>query len=305
MNDWLAIGEAVLPIFGLVALGAILKRLPLLDDKGWTAIDRIVYWVLFPALLFGAVSRAAFAGLALAPMAAGMVATVLLVTFIVFLIAKQRGTSRAERASLVMGSIRFNTFLGVAIAEQFLGETGLALTALCIAVMVPTVNVISIWTLQRGTPGGGMGRTLAALATNPLIIACVLGAGANLLQVEPEPVLMTAVSILGDGALPLGLLAIGAGLAFETLRRASGLLLVGVVLKIAVQPAIGFALLWAIGLRGPELTVAAMWLALPAAPSSYVMARTLGGDAPLMAALLTVQLVVSMASLPLLIGLMG
>lgn len=305
MNDWIAIGEAVLPIFGLVALGGALRRLPLLDDKGWAAIDRIVYWVLFPTLLFGAVSRADFAGLDLGPMALGMVATVLFVTFIAFLLARQRGASRAARASLVMGSIRFNTFLGVAIAEQFLGETGLALTALCIAVMVPTVNVISIWTLQRGTPGGGMGRTLRALLTNPLIIACVLGGAFNLAATEPEPVLMTAVDILGDGALPLGLIAIGAGLAFETLRRESVLLGVGIVLKILVQPAIGFGLLWLIGLRGPELTVGVMWLALPAAPSSYVMARTLGGDAHLMAALLTLQLLISVATLPLLIGLLG
>lgn len=305
MNDWIAIGEAVLPIFGLVALGAVLKRLPLLDDKGWAAIDRIVYWVLFPALLFGAVSRADFGSLDPGPMALGMIATVLLVTFLAFLFARRQGAGRPARASLVMGAIRFNTFLGVAIAEQFLGETGLALTAICIAVMVPAVNVISIWALQRGTPGGGMGRTLGALLTNPLIIACLLGAAVNLAGGAPEPVLMTAIGMLGDGALPLGLIAIGAGLAFETLRRESTLLGAGIVLKMLVQPAIGFGLLRVAGLEGPELLIAVMWLALPAAPSSYVMARTLGGDAPLMATLLTVQLVLSAASLPILIGLLG
>ncbi len=305
MTEWLAIGEAVLPIFALIALGAILKQLPLLDAKGWAAMDRIVYWVFFPALLFASVARADIHEVDAIWMALAMVATVLIMTFGLFVIARARSVKRASRSSLVMGGVRFNTFLGVAVAEQMFGETGVTMAAICIAVMVPTVNVISVWTLQRGTPGGGMLRTFGALFRNPLILACLAGAAVNLSGFEAPPVLMTSVDLVGQASLPLGLIAVGAGLAFETLRRQSTLLFIGIVAKMLVQPLIGFGLLYATGLEGAAFVVALIWLALPAAPSSYVMARTLGGDAPLMAALLTSQVLVAVVTLPLLLGLIG
>ena len=137
---------------------------------------------------------------------------------------------------------------------------------------------------------------------NPLILACLFGAVVNLARVEPEPVLMTAVDLLGQASLPLGLIAVGAGLAFDTLRTHGRLLATGIVAKMLIQPALGFGFLLAAGLSAPTLVVALMWLALPAAPSSYVMARTLGGDAPLMAALLTAQVIAAVVTLPLLLG---
>lgn len=303
MQEWIAIGETVMPIFGLIALGVVLKQLPLLDSGGWAAVDRIVYWVFFPALLFASVARADFGGLATIRISVAMVVTVLVMTFLIFLLCRQLQVKRPARASLVMGGIRFNTFLGVALAEQLYGQVGITLAAICIGVMVPTVNVISVWTLQRGTPGGGMLKTIGSLFQNPLILACLAGGFLNLAGVEPEPVLMTGVDLLAQASLPLGLIAIGAGLAFETLRRQHALLLWGVGAKMFVQPAIGFGLLWLAGLQGAALVVPLIWLAQPAAPSSYVMARTLGGDAPLMAALLTMQVIVSVVTLPLLIGL--
>jgi hypothetical protein len=304
MNDWIATGEAVLPIFALIALGAVLKRLPLADAAGWAALDRLVYWVFFPALLFASVARADLEGTGLDRMAPAMIGTVLVMTALIFVLCRALGYGRAVRSSLVMGGIRFNTFLGVAVAEQAYGDLGVAAAALCVAIMVPAVNVISVWTLQRGTPGGGLPKTVGALFQNPLIIACVLGGVLNLSGFEPEPVVMTGIDLLGQAALPLGLVAIGAGLAFDTLGRAGGQLAIGTVAKMAVQPAVGFGLLWLSGLTGPLFAVALIWLALPAAPSSYVMARTLGGDAPLMAALLTVQVIVAAVTLPVLLGLL-
>lgn len=305
MEIFLTTGETVLPIFGLIVLGAVLKRLPLLDANGWAAIDRIVYWVFFPALLFASVARADLGGHELVPMAIGVAVTVTVMTALLFVLARVMDAPRAARSSLVMGGIRFNTFLGVAVAEQTFGASGVTLAAVCIAVLVPTVNVISIWTLQRGTPGGGLLRTLGSLLRNPLIIACVLGAMVNLSGAETPPVLMTGVDFLGQASLPLGLVAIGAGLAFDTLKKDQDLLIAGVVAKMVVQPALAFGILYLVGLGPVALVVSVMWLALPAAPSSYVMARTLGGDAPLMAALLTAQVIVSAISIPVLLGLVG
>jgi len=305
LDSFLATGEAVLPIFGLILLGVVLRRLPLIDAKGWEAMDRLVYWVFFPALLFASVARADLGGSGLAPLALGLAATVVVMTAIIFVAARLLDAPRAARSSLVMGGIRFNTFLGVAIAEQAFGSTGVTLAAVCIAVLVPTVNVISIWTLQRGTPGGGILRTLGELLRNPLIIACVLGGVVNLAGVEPEPVLMTGVDMLGQVSLPLGLIAVGAGLVFESLKKDQDLLAFGLVAKMLLQPAIGFALLYLAGLDPVALTVGVLWLALPAAPSSYVMARTLGGDAPLIAALLTVQVIAAVITLPIILGLLG
>lgn len=304
MDRFLATGEAVLPIFGLIVLGAVLRRLPLMDAKGWAGVDRIVYWVFFPALLFAAVARADLNSQLIAPMALGLAAVVVIMTFLLFILARVMDAPRAARSSLVMGGIRFNTFLGVAIAEQMFGALGVTLSAICIVVLVPMVNLISIWTLQRGTPGGGIFRTLGSLMRNPLLIACVAGLLVNLSGTEPYPVLMTGVDLLSQAALPLGLVAVGASLAFDTPRKDQDLLAAGVVAKMLVLPALAFGIFHLLDPGPAAMVVAVMWFALPAAPSSYDMARTLGGDAPLMAGLLTAQLVAAVITLPILLGLL-
>ncbi|MEC9345802.1 MAG: AEC family transporter [Pseudomonadota bacterium] len=297
----LTIALSTLPVVLLIALGTILKRLPLLTEPGWQAIDRIVYWVLFPALLFRAVATADFGSTDLKPVMAALVGTVLATSLLVVVLRRLWGTDGPGLASLVMGATRFNTFLGVAVAERLHGASGVALTALCIAVLVPVVNVVSVLALAIwGNAGGraGIAGFVRQVLTNPLILACLAGAAVRWTGVEVPGPLMGAIGIAGQASLALGLLAIGAGLDFAALGASLRPLLAGTVLKLAVQPAIGFALLTAAGVSGLPFAIALFWLALPAAPSSYVMARTMGGDARLMAGLLTAQLLVGLLTLP-------
>lgn len=298
------IALAALPVVLLIALGVLLKRLPLLTEQGWQAIDRIVYWVLFPALLFRAVATADFGGTALGPVAAALVGTVLATSTLVVLGRRLWGSDGPGLAALVMGATRFNTFLGVAVAERLYGQKGVALTALCVAVLVPVVNVVSVLALAIwGNAGGraGLAGFVRQVLTNPLILACAGGALVRWSGLQVPAPLMGAIGIAGQASLALGLLAIGAGLDFPALGARLRPLLAGTVLKLVVQPAIGFALLTLAGVSGLPFAIALFWLALPAAPSTYVMARTMGGDARLMAGLLTAQLLAGLLTLPVIL----
>jgi len=172
-----------------------------------------------------------------------------------------------------------------------------------VACLVPSVNLLSVFVLSRhGSAAALTWRGLARqVASNPLILACLLGAALNLAGLGLPPVLGPMMEVLSRAALPLGLLAVGAALDFSSLRGQQGLVAVAVGLKLVLLPGVTATLCWALEVQGAAAFVAIAFNALPTATSSYILARQLGGDARLMAAITTLQTFASMATLPLLI----
>jgi malonate transporter len=138
---------------------------------------------------------------------------------------------------------------------------------------------------------------------NPLILACALGILLNASGLGLPPILGPALEILGRGALPLGLLAVGAGLRFEGLAKERRTLAVTASLKLLIMPAAtALACHW-LGVTGTPAMVAVLYTALPPAPSAYILARQLGGDAGLMARLIAAHTLLSLATIPLVLAL--
>ena len=110
---------------------------------------------------------------------------------------------------------------------------------------------------------------------------------------------------LGRCSLALGLLVVGAGLHLEGLRRPKAAALIAVALKLAVMPLIAISLGHGFGLSGSNLAVVACCAAVPCASNSYVLARQMGGDAPLLAQILALQTALAVFTMPIFIALAG
>jgi predicted permease len=206
-------------------------------------------------------------------------------------------------SSVYQGTIRFNTYIGVAMSAALFGEAGLTAAAIVIAPLIPLVNVLSVSVLAKrsGDTGSHTVRPLLAIVRNPLILACVTGIALDLFNGGLPPGTATVVDILSRPALPLGLLAVGAGLHLHAAIGRPRLLFTTSGLKLVIMPALAFAAGWLNGLDPETLRALVLFAALPSATSAYILARQMGGDEKLMAALITVQHGLAMLTLPVVV----
>ena len=208
--------------------------------------------------------------------------------------------------SLLQGAVRFNTYLGIPLVVAFYGLETIALGALFIAFMVPFINVLCVWVLARYS-GGGITAAGAApeMIRNPLILACLAGIAVNASGLGLAAPLEKFFSLVGGAAPAVGLLCVGAGLDLVAARAGKIWVALSAVLKLVAMPliALGFAEL--LGVGGAAAKVLILFHALPTAPSAYILARQLGGDARLMAGILTAHTALAIVTLPLWISILG
>ncbi|MCR9218590.1 MAG: AEC family transporter [Alphaproteobacteria bacterium] len=299
---------ALAPIFLLIALGAALRRWALLPEDFWSGAEKLVYWGLFPCLLFRKAATAPLDELAVGPLMVVLLGAIAAAGAAVFALRPALRMAPQSFGSLFQGSIRMNTYVGFAVAAALAGEVGAALAAVAAAVMVPTVNALSIivlLTLHGGAAGAAARgpamwlQVLRGLVTHQLILAILLGLALNLAGLPIPPVLDGATEILAEAALPLALLTVGAGLKLGALAAGRGPLAAGLAVKLALCPAAAYGLAALLGVDGPTLLVAMIFAALPSSASGYHMARQMGGDAPLLAGLISAQTLLAAATLPL------
>ena len=294
---------AIAPIFLLIVLGYLLRRggIPSLDF--WNLNDKLVYWVLFPALLFYKMATMELSGDLLGEFAIAIYLG--LASAILFALAAGR-LLRLERplwTSVLQGCARHNTFIALAVAERVFGPEGLVIAALITALLIPVTNVsvVSLMVvLLRGSQKSGVfGAILRDLARNPLLIAVALGISVNLADPGDIPVLYDMARILGGAALPIVLLCVGANIRVRAMAAATLPVALSILGKMVVYPlALGGAAL-ALGFDQTTTLVIMIFGAVPTAAGAYNLARQMGGDAPAMAAIVTLQTALSFVTLPL------
>lgn len=297
-----AIALSLAPIFLLILLGTLLKARRFVPDDFWMPAERLTYFVTFPALLASNLARADLSGLPWPPIAGVMIGATVLAGALMLSLRRVVAADAAAFTSAFQGSIRPNTYVGLAGAAALYGTEGMTVTAICIAAVVPLVNLLAVTVLTRMVPGRAGPGPLAVVrgvVTNPLIAACAVGIAANVAGIGLPPVIGPLLEILGRAALPIGLLAVGAGLALESLKGATRPLVSCSAIKLLALPALAALGGWVFGLPAATTGVMVLYAALPCSASSYVLARHMGGDAPLMASIITVQTLVSMATIPL------
>ncbi|GAB6388618.1 AEC family transporter [Stutzerimonas marianensis] len=295
---------ALWPLFALIVAGYALRLRAFPSEAFWPGAERINYFILFPALLFSSLATAPLDNPAL-PQLAGAVMLGLGVAWIALLITKRlRGWSAARFGAITQGVLRFNTYLGLAAVGSLFGTEGLALAALMLALMVPTVNVMSVWALtaERGVSLRGL---LLPIMKNPLILACLAGALFNLAGLGLGGGIDRLLSLLAAASLPLGLLCVGAALKPQELGGEIPALGWNCAVRLLAVPLLAYGVAVALGLPAMETTILVLFFALPTAPTAYVLTRQLGGDSHLMAGIITLQTLLAAASLPLVLTLLN
>jgi malonate transporter and related proteins len=284
------------PDFAMIAAGFVMVRTQWLGRSFWEGAEKLVYFVLFPALLFAAISRsnlalgetASVVQIAVLTMLAGA-ASGLLTRFI-------PGMTRTDWASGVQCAFRFNTYIAFAVATRAAGSEGLALMAVTIGFTVPLANLLAVSFLANTFHPG---RLLKELSRNPLIIGTVAGLLANVLSLNPPEIIYNLLDRASSAALALGLLCVGAGLSFAGIQNATGRFQATAItgIKLLVLPAFAWGLCALFGVTGVQRDMAILFAAMPTATSSYILAVRMGGNGPLTAGLVSLSTLVSMATI--------
>ncbi len=285
----------LLPDFLLIACGFFICRYTPLNRTVWDAVERLVYYLLFPLLLFNAIVRVPLHLAEAAPLAVGVLATSICGIALALGIGRWPGVDARLHASGAQVAFRFNSFIALALAERLQGAQGLAAMALVIALCVPLCNVAAVWPLARHG-GHAFHRELLR---NPLIVSTVAGLIANLAGLQLPGVIATTVQRMGGAALPLGLMAAGAGLHLGGLKAAPGLAASLLTIRHAIVPIAGLAIALVLSLPAEQRQIVVIYAALPTASSAYVLAVRMGGNGGYVAGLVTISTLLGMLSIPL------
>ncbi len=295
----------LISVFLVVLLGLVLRRLKLVDDTAWSGMETSSYYVFFPALLIHTLMRADFANFALTGAAGAFMVAISLMLALAWLLQKPvqaaLGLSGPAYSSFYQAVTRWNAFIVLSVAEKLHGEAGAAMVAIGIGAMIVPINIVNVAAVAQmtGNAGGGY---LKRIVTNPLIISVLAGIALNASGLRlPEPAAL-ALEMIARLSLPLGLILVGAGLVLVMPRNAWAAIGLATFAKLLLAPAIFAACAWAFGLRGPELAMFTLCACGPTAMNGYLVARAMGGDAPLFAAMTTAQTAFCFVTLPLVLA---
>jgi malonate transporter and related proteins len=294
--------QLLIPDFSLIACGYLVCRHTALNRTVWQQVESLVYYFLFPVLLFHSIVKspldlAAASRLIAAGLLMGL-ASIALAYSLPHLPWLGRRIDAREHAGSAQVAFRFNSFVGLALADRLAGPQGLLLIAVLIGVCVPLFNVAAVWPMARH------GRTGLAreLIRNPLIIATLSGLAANLVGFSIPGWIEPAVSRIGAASLALGLMAAGAGMQFGALARARSLTVAVLSIRHFFTPLIAMALARLLRLDGNQTAVLLAFSALPTASSAYVLAARMGYNGAYVAGLVTLSTLLALLSLPFALG---
>ena len=298
----IATALSIAPIFLLIVTGYALRRGGIPSEEFWILNDRLVYFVLMPALFFVMIAQTDLSD----PNLFSFTATLYLGFFIAVgigaAVAVGLRYSGPQATSILQGASRFNTFVALAVAETLYGASALQLAVLAAAVLVPVVNLTAVGLMSVMLPKPGrpvVWNAARGLATNPLILAILAGAVVNWLGWAPIPVLHETLGVLGQAALPIMLLCVGASLKLRGLQADLLPMAIAAGIKLVLFPLVILGLAVAFGLDAIAAQVALIYAALPTGVAAYTLARQMGGDAALMASMITVQTLLAFALMPL------
>ncbi|MCZ2720066.1 AEC family transporter [Marinomonas sp. 15G1-11] len=297
----ISLSFTILPVFLLLVLGIVLSRYRFPSDSFWSGVDKLVYWVLFPSLLYTKTSEVDFSNPIVGSYATVFLSTIFIVCCCVLLVNYFFKSSPPTCTSMMQAGVRFNTFIALAVAEKLYGETGLLFATLGASILIPTINVLVVvyMVIKHGKEGVNLGSLIfKELFKNPLIISILLGVSVNLMGLSKVIPLYTITELLAQATLPLVLLAVGASLQFHEVKTAWKYIGFSTLIKMVIFPGVIIWLCLLLNVTGIMAAVAVIFGAVPTATSGYALARQLGGNAPLMAVLISFQTAISIFMLP-------
>jgi predicted permease len=297
----MTLSQLLIPLYVLISLGVILKYYRFFHDQFWLGLERLTYYILFPALLF--------VGLAKAPVNVALLWNIVLVIMLPTLFI---GFSQwlgflspsllpATFTSMYQGAVRNNTPMVLVMIPLILPEKGLAIVAVVIFIMVPFNNIVSVLALNHygNLPKEQQRKWWKGIISNPLIIACIAGITLNISGLKLPESLLNTGCFLGHSALPLALLAVGAGLKISNFLTHKLAIILSSMAKLLILPSVTWGICVLFNVDAEIAKTAILYTAVSTAPSGFILAKQMGGDADTMAQIITAQTLLAALTLPL------
>jgi len=302
MNESIA---ALLPIFALIVTGSALRQTDFITQTQWAGFERVTYFVLFPAVLIDTLVRADLTAVPFWRMGLTLIASILAMALFLLLfkpwLEKKFHLDGPAFTSVFQGATRWNSFVALAMASALFGSEGATLAAVSVAAMIPLLNILAVGVLARYATPQKLSLTgfLRTLISNPFMWSCMIGIAVNASGLALPKVVMTYTDMLGKASLSAGLLVVGAGLDLTRLKSPHPGMILSSALRLIGMPLLGFAIARSMDLTGVTMGIVILSTAVPTASGAYILARQMGGDAVLMAEILTYQTLLSMLTLPI------
>ena len=309
LSNFFEIFLLISPVFILIILGNILRRIGVPDLSFWDVNDKLVYWVLIPALLFHHISQINLSSSMFYSYGVVILSGLFIVTIVAITLGKLLGYSPESWSSILQGAARHNAFIALAIAGSLFGDVGLAVGAVFMLLYVPSINivVISIMVSNLNQPGQtdskkGIANIFVELIKNPFILAMIAGLIFSLIDSEKIVIINETSSLLGSAALPIMLLTIGAKIKVRDLSLKITPIFISNSLKLIAFPVIAYFVAKFMGLSQLEVIVAVIFASVPTAAMSHTFAKQFGGDAQLMTSIVTTQVALSFITIPVILA---
>jgi predicted permease len=302
--------SALLPVFLLIVLGFILKRTLLRPETQWHGLERLTYYVLLPVFLIQTLVKADLSTVPVGGVGGALLLSALAMSLLCLALRPLLAHAAVDGpafTSIFQGATRWQTYVALAVSSSLFGNLGLAIASVAMIAIVPMVNVLCVTVLaQYASPEKrSTGSIAVTVVSNPLIWACLIGLAINVTHIPLPRLWHEVADALGRSSLAIGLLVTGAGLQLEGLFKPSLAAGVAVLLKLVLMPTIAIMLALQFGISGSNLAVVTICSAVPTASSAYVLARQMGGDAPLLAQIITLQTILAAVTMPIAIALVA
>lgn len=300
------IATALAPILALILIGYGLRRFEVVPESAWAGMEKLTYFVLFPALLIRTLGNQSLGGTPWPQLLASSLMTLLIAAAVLLLWHRLRpGGSGPTFTSVFQGGVRFNTYIALAVAQALYGSEGLAMGAVAAGFMIVLINVLCISVFAVwGHPGRAQRKPwVREVFGNPLIASCAIGWLLSLSGIGLPGVSDDILEILGRAALPFGLLAVGAALRPAAVPGHLGPIVTASMIQFGLKPVMVTLFIYGTGLSGAAAGALFVAFITPTASSAAILARQLGGDTQTMASIITLQTLMAFVAMPALLWL--
>ena len=303
-----SITYALMPVFAVIMVGFLLRTSKLIADDEWAGINHLCYYLLLPMLIIKSLSTADLSAAPVFRIAAAMVLATICISIILFAarvpLSKILGINDAGYTSLFQGSTRWHGFIALAIIAALYGDKGVIIGSIGLATLIPLLNLINVTVLslygdRNASNSPGLFRQLSQ---NPFIIACLIGILLNLAPFAMPSTIVTTLDLMGRAALGISLLTVGAALKPRLNMADLRSVLSAATIRLVGMPIFMVMSCLALGVTGEPLIIAVICAAVPTAASGYILAKQMGGDADLMASIITFQVIAATLTLPLVLS---
>jgi len=286
--------SSLIPIFSLIMIGYLFKKISFPSHEFWPMADKLTYYILMPALLIFTLSKAKI-DLSSVNLILVSILAIFITMLILMIFNKLSPTKNSSFTSIVQGGIRFNTYVFLALSDSIFGQNGLVIGAIVITFAIPMINLFCITTFALYSQNSKIDflYLVKSIVKNPLIISCVLGASINFSGFSIPLSINNLLKILSNAALPLGLLSVGYALVLKEIKSAKKDLSISILAKFIILPFVMYFLAKGFDLDDIMINVLVLFAIMPTAPSAFILARQLSGDLSLMTSIITVQTIIA------------